>query len=471
MLIPIILAGGSGSRLWPVSRQLYPKQFINLTNRDLSFLQETLIRLRGVPGLDAIVICNEDHRFLAAEQMREFEKTQLLLEPASRNTAPALTIAALEALELHDDPLLLVLPADHSIDNVSAFHRAIEEARPTAQSGYLVAFGVQALSPETGFGYIKPGPELAQTPGELVADFVEKPNFSTAEELVANGMYMWNTGIFIFQARLLLSELGRFRPTMLDVCQQAHQNRERDLDFIRVDRRTFLGCPSESIDHAIMENTNLAAVIRLEAGWSDIGSWGSLWQNLEKDTDGNVIQGDVMTQDVENSLVRAEGRLVAVYGLRNTIVVETKDAVLVAEKQHVSEIGDVVESLEREGRSEHLLHNEVYRPWGAYELVSVGDRHKVKHITVKPGEGLSVQMHHHRAEHWVVVRGTARVRRGDSAYLVTENQSTFIPVGEVHSLENPGVIPLEMIEVQSGGYLEEDDIVRIEDRYGRTEDI
>ncbi|MFW3616923.1 mannose-1-phosphate guanylyltransferase/mannose-6-phosphate isomerase [Billgrantia antri] len=466
-LCPVIMAGGTGSRLWPLSRQLNPKQFLSLTD-DRSMLQATLGRLEGIPHAEPILICNEEHRFLAAEQMRQLGRApDILLEPMGRNTAPAIALAALHALNREEDPMLLVLAADHLIQRVDVFHQAIETALPLAAAGRLVTFGIVPTHAETGYGYIQRGSNL-EPQGFEVAGFVEKPDRQTAEDYVASEAYFWNSGMFLFRANRYLDELQLHAPEILTACHQALQEGQRDLDFIRIGAEAFAACPEDSIDYAVMEKTDSAAMVSLDAGWSDIGSWSALWDVSNKDSDDNVLHGDVLAEATSHTLVHADHRLVATVGVENLVVVETKDAVLVAHKDKVQDVKQVVARLKAAGRSEHLNHREVYRPWGVYDSVDNGMRYQVKRITVKPGAKLSVQMHHHRAEHWVVVSGTAKVTNGDKSYLVAENESTFIPIGQVHALENPGRIPLELIEVQSGSYLGEDDIVRFEDRYGRT---
>lgn len=465
-LCPVIMAGGTGSRLWPLSRQLNPKQFLPLNDNE-SMLQATLGRLDGIPHTTPILICNEEHRFLAAEQIRQLDKEpSILLEPVGRNTAPAIALAALHALEREDDPVLLVLAADHLIQDVSAFHASIREAVPLAESGKLVTFGIVPTHPETGYGYIQRGPSLGDK-GFEVERFIEKPDHETAESYVASGEFFWNSGMFLFRASRYLEELDRYAPEVLAACRQALGEGQQDLDFLRVDMNTFAACPEVSIDYAVMEKTESAAMVSLDAGWSDIGSWSALWEVSDKDANDNVLRGDVLAEATSHTLVQAEHRLVATLGVENLVVVETKDAVLVAHKDKVQDVKQIVATLKTAGRSEHLNHREVYRPWGVYDSVDQGQRYQVKRITVKPGAKLSVQMHHHRAEHWVVVSGTAKVTVGENSYLVTENESTFISIGQVHALENPGQIPLELIEVQSGSYLGEDDIVRFQDEYGR----
>ncbi|WP_234249743.1 mannose-1-phosphate guanylyltransferase/mannose-6-phosphate isomerase [Billgrantia desiderata] len=466
-LCPVIMAGGTGSRLWPLSRQLNPKQFLPLTD-DRSMLQATLGRLEGIPHAEPILICNEQHRFLAAEQVRQLGRSpDILLEPVGRNTAPAIALAALHALDREEDPMLLVLAADHLIQRVDMFHQAIEAALPLAEAGRLVTFGIVPTHAEIGYGYIQRGANL-EPQGFEVARFVEKPDRQTAQEYVASEAYFWNSGMFLFRASRYLDELQRHAPEILASCRQALEEGHRDLDFIRIGTKAFKECPDVSIDYAVMEKTDSAAMIPLNAGWSDIGSWSALWDVSDKDVDNNVLHGDVLAEATSHTLVHADHRLVATVGVENLVVVETKDAVLVAHKDKVQDVKRIVDQLKGTGRSEHFSHREVYRPWGVYDSVDNGVRYQVKRITVKPGAKLSVQMHHHRAEHWVVVSGTAKVTNGDKSYLVAENESTFIPIGQVHALENPGRIPLELIEVQSGSYLGEDDIVRFEDRYGRS---
>ena len=467
MLLPIILAGGSGSRLWPLSRELYPKQFHALTG-DLTMLQETVARLEGLDCADPVLICNEEHRFIAADQLRLMGKAgaTLLLEPVGRNTAPAIALAALYATRSGDDPLLLVLAADHRIENVGRFHESVRKAAALADKGKLVAFGVVPDRPETGYGYIHRGKPLGND-GYTIERFEEKPDRAKAEAYLADGGYYWNSGMFLFRASTYLEELKRHQPEIFEACTQAVGSIEKDMDFVRVDAEKFRACPANSIDYAVMEKTSAAAMVPLDAGWNDIGSWSALWDVHERDEEGNALAGDVLALGSKNTLVRAESRLVAVVGVDDLVVVETKDAVLVAHKDHVQKVKEVVDRIRKLGRKEHINHREVYRPWGHYDSIDFGDRDQVKRITVKPGAKLSVQMHHHRAEHWVVVRGTAKVQKGDQVIMLSENQSTYIPLGEIHALENPGKIPLELIEVQSGSYLGEDDIVRFEDRYGR----
>lgn len=469
MLTPIIMAGGNGSRLWPLSRQLNPKQFLPLADSQFSMLQVTVQRLAGLATAEPYLICNEEHRFLAAEQLRQLgkEQTKILLEPQGRNTAPAIALAALQAQAQGEDPVLLVLAADHVIKDVSAFERSIHTALPLATAGHLVTFGIVPSQPETGYGYLEQGEPLGDG-GFKVQRFVEKPDRATAEHYLESGNYFWNSGLFMFKASRYLEELGKFCPEILAACQQALAEGSQDMNFIRVAPEAFKRSPAESIDYGVMEKTESAVMVPLEAGWSDIGSWSALWDISTKDSAGNVFKGDVIDHDSRNLYVHADSRLVATLGVDDLVIVETKDAVLVANKNRVQEVKHLVEQLQGTGRNEHLTHREVYRPWGMYDGIDSGPRYQVKRITVKPGAKLSVQKHHHRAEHWVVVSGTARVTIGERTFLVAENESTYIPIGEVHALENPGLIPLELIEVQSGSYLGEDDIIRFEDKYGRA---
>jgi mannose-1-phosphate guanylyltransferase len=472
MIHPVIMAGGTGSRLWPLSRQLNPKQFLKLTDQHLSMLQLTVARLDGMESADPLLICNEDHRFLAAEQMRQagYKDARIILEPCGRNTAPAIALAALQLVKNIDEnqnPLMLVLAADHLIKDIAAFQSGIQKAIPLAQQDKLVTFGIVPGHAETGYGYIQQGPKLADD-SFSVSRFVEKPDQTTAEEYLASGDYLWNSGMFLFGARTYLQELQKHRPDILAICQAALDDASEDLHFTRVNESVFAECPEDSIDYAVMEKTDNAAVVALDAGWSDIGSWSALWEVSEKDSCGNAFSGDVIAHNTESTLVRADSRLVATVGVKDLVIIETKDALLVAHKDQVQDVKKVVERIKNDGRHEHMNHREVYRPWGVYDSIDNGHRYQVKRITVKPGAKLSVQMHHHRAEHWIVVSGTAKVTNGEESYLVTENQSTYIPVGQIHCLENPGVIDLELIEVQSGSYLGEDDIVRFEDRYGRS---
>jgi mannose-1-phosphate guanylyltransferase len=467
-ILPVILAGGSGTRLWPLSRETFPKQFLTLAGDD-SMLQATVTRLAGMQAAPPLVICNEAHRFLVAEQLRQLGalSQNILLEPAARNTAPAVALAALQASRDGADPLLLILAADHLIADTTAFQSAVRAALPLAQAGKLVTFGIVPTAPETGYGYIRRGPAVDDG-GFAVAAFVEKPARALAEQYVASEEYLWNSGMFCFRASRYLEELGKYRPDILAACQSAFTTPQPDLNFVRVDATSFAQCPSESIDYAVMEKTDAAVVVPMDAGWSDVGAFAALWDVLPKDENGNVHRGDVLSHDSSNNLVMAENALVATVGLSDIVVVQTKDAVLVAPRARVQEVKQIVEQLKADGRTEHQLHRQVYRPWGHYDSVDAGGRYQVKRITVLPGAKLSVQMHHHRAEHWIVVSGTARVSLDGIDHLLTENQSIYLPLGAVHALENPGKIALELIEVQVGSYLGEDDIVRFEDRYGRV---
>jgi mannose-1-phosphate guanylyltransferase/mannose-6-phosphate isomerase len=469
-IYPVILSGGSGTRLWPMSRRLLPKQFLPLLS-ERSMLQDTLLRLTGLAGAVApIVVSNNEHRFLVAEQLREvgIAPNAQILEPVGRNTAPAVAVAAMHVATSDPRGLLLVLPADHLIRDVTAFHAAVVEAARIAQAGSLVAFGIRPSGPATGYGYIERGELLAGTNGGYrVAQFVEKPDPDTAAKFVESGHFSWNSGMFVLGVRQYLDELGRFRPDILDASRRAWAKRGTDLDFLRLDAEAFAACPSESIDYAVMEKTGHAAVLPVDIGWSDVGSWTTLWEVGAKNREGNVTRGDVHLMDSHDCYVRAESRMVSVLGLKNAIVVETDDAVLVADQSKAQAVKNIVGHLDDAKRSEHVSHTRVYRPWGWYESVDSGDRFQVKRIMVKPGAALSLQMHHHRAEHWIVVAGTARVTCNDDVRLLAENESTYIPIGAKHRLENPGKLPLHLIEVQSGGYLGEDDIVRFEDLYKR----
>ena len=468
MILPVIMAGGAGTRLWPLSRQLYPKQFLNIVG-DKTMLQDTVSRLEGIEAKPPLVICNNEHRFLVAEQLRQTGGTsEIILEPEGRNTAPAIALAALRAVKSGEDPLLLVLAADHVIQNALAFTGSVQKAVPFADKGKLVTFGIVANSPETGYGYIHRGNSVGED-GFVVSRFVEKPDLDTANKYVETGEYYWNSGMFLMKASRYLAELEKYEPAILSACQESIQDVEHDLDFIRIDAEKFGNCPSESIDYAVMEKTDSAVVVPLDAGWSDIGSWSAIWEVSDKDNDGNCTLGDVISEDSKNCLVHGEDRLVSILGLEDIVVVDTKDAVLVAHKDKVQNVKKIVERLKSSNRDEWKIHREVYRPWGKYDSIDMGERYQAKRITVKPGAKLSVQMHHHRAEHWVVVSGTASVTNGDKTFLVSENESTYIPIGQIHALENPGKVPLELIEVQTGSYLGEDDIVRFDDRYGRAD--
>ena len=466
-MIPVILSGGSGTRLWPLSRGQYPKQFLPLVSNH-TMVQETLLRLAGLEGIKApIAVCNENHRFMMAEQLLEIgaRPAAIILEPMGKNTAPAVTMAALSAVS--EDDILLILPADHVIGDLVAFHKAIEQAKIQAQQGYLVTFGIVPEQPETGYGYIKR--DMVQHGSAFgVAAFVEKPDAETAKQYVNSGDYYWNSGMFAFKAGVFLSELDKFNPEMLGICRQALAAAKVDLDFVRLDKNLFATCPADSIDYAVMEKTDKVVVIPLDAGWNDVGSWSALWDVTNKDANGNAICGDVLTVDSHNSFIHAQNKLVAVIGVHDLVVVETADAVMISPKDRVQEVKQIVDQLKQRGRSEVDLHRKASRPWGNYDLVDSGERHQTKRIVVKPGAKLSLQRHHHRAEHWVVVKGTALVTKGEETLLITENESTYIPLGVIHCLENPGVIPLEIVEVQSGSYLGEDDIIRFDDQYGRV---
>ncbi|AEO43721.1 MULTISPECIES: mannose-1-phosphate guanylyltransferase/mannose-6-phosphate isomerase [Xanthomonas] len=464
-VLPIILSGGSGTRLWPLSRESYPKQFLPLVG-DKSMLQSTWLRAAPVAGHAPIVVANEEHRFMAAEQLQQLgvKPSAILLEPKGRNTAPAIAVAALEATRDGADPLLLVLPSDHVIGNEAAFQAAVKVAADAAAQGKLVTFGIKPTAPETGYGYIKAG---AGTGASAVERFVEKPDLATAQSYLASGEYYWNSGMFLFRASRYLEELRKFHPAIADACQKAWENGKRDADFTRLDKDAFAASPSDSIDYAVMEKTADAVVVPLDAGWNDVGSWSSLLDVSNQDAQGNAHHGDVIQLDCQNTYAYGS-RLIAMVGLEDVVVVETPDAVLVGHRDRIQEVKDVVSQIKTAGRSEATWHRKVYRPWGAYDSIDMGQRHQVKRITVKPGAVLSLQMHHHRAEHWIVVSGTAEVTRGEEVLLLTENQSTYIPLGVTHRLRNPGKLPLELIEVQSGSYLGEDDIVRFEDTYGRA---
>jgi mannose-1-phosphate guanylyltransferase/mannose-6-phosphate isomerase len=460
---PVILSGGSGARLWPLSREHYPKQLLRLAG-DETLLQQTVRRLDGmVNATGPLLVCNDEHRFLVAEQLREMGRkpTDIILEPVGRNTAPAVTLAALAVSGRDPRGLMLVMPADHAIRDVAAFQDSVRAAEALADAGRIVTFGVTPTAPETGYGYIR------ADGANRVGQFVEKPDAATARRFLETGGYLWNSGIFMMRADVWLEELRGRRPDILNACTVAHRQGWRDTDFYRVHEEAFACCPGDSIDYAVMEKTARAAVVPLDAGWSDIGTWPALWQAHAQDTAGNVTRGDVLAHNTRNALLISQHRLVAAIGLDDVIVVETPDAVLVARKDHAQDVPEIVNRLKSGKRSEHRAHRRVFRPWGSYEGLDAGERFQVKRLVVKPGASISLQLHHHRAEHWVVVRGTARVTRGETTFMLTENQSAYIPTGVQHRLENPGNIPLEIIEVQSGSYLGEDDIVRYDDAYGR----
>lgn len=473
MLLPVVLSGGAGTRLWPLSRESYPKQLLPLTS-DKTMLQETVLRLAGIADLaKPMVVCNEAHRFMVAEQLRQIDMAahSIILEPCGRNTAPAVAIAALQAQAGGEDPLLLVLPADHLIRDVELFCQVVESGVRLAEQDKLVTFGIVPDAPETGYGYIKATAEgIEGTDAFPVARFVEKPDLETAQAYVDSGQYYWNSGMFLFKASRYIEELEKFRPDILSACNNAFNSLSADLDFLRLEQDSFAASPSESIDYAVMEKTDAAVVLPLSAGWNDVGAWSALWEVHPQDRQKNVLFGDVLTEGANNCYLHATNRMIAAVGVENLVVVETADAVLVAHRDKVQDVKGIVQQLKDRQRPEALLHRRVNRPWGAYEGIDVGERFQVKRITVNPGASLSLQKHHHRAEHWIVVKGTAQVTCGDKELLLAENQSTYIPLGAVHRLANPGQIPLEMIEVQSGSYLGEDDIVRLEDNYGRKAD-
>jgi len=470
-IVPVILSGGSGTRLWPLSREHYPKQLLALVGEE-TLLQQTAMRLDGMTDVSsAIVVCNEEHRFLVAEQMRQCGRAAsvILLEPFGRNTAPALTLAAKSLVEHGADPVMMVMPADHVIRDRSRFQQAVAEGASLASEGRLVTFGIVPTLAETGYGYIHIGePVSSSGSARAVQEFVEKPDVSRAQQYLASGRYLWNSGIFMMRASVWLAELKLRRPEMVQACFEAYQQGKVDTDFFRVGSAAFEKCPGDSIDYAVMEKTDRAVVVPLDAGWSDVGAWSSLWQVCNHDAQGNALRGDVLTHDTHDTLLFAEHRLLAAVGLRDVIVVETADAVLVASREHAQDVKEIVQRLKQDRREERLAHRRVYRPWGHYESIDRGPRFQAKRITVNPGAALSLQMHHQRAEHWVVVKGHARVTRGDDVFDLIENQSTYIPIGTRHRLENVSDEPLEMIEVQSGSYLGEDDIVRFEDKYSRA---
>jgi mannose-1-phosphate guanylyltransferase/mannose-6-phosphate isomerase len=470
-LIPVLLSGGSGTRLWPLSRETHPKQFQPLVGEH-SLLQATWKRIADLPESGApIVVANEDHRFMVAEQLRQvgIAPSALLLEPVGRNTAPAIAVAALQARAGGGDPLLLVLPSDHVIADEPAFRAAVQQARAAAEAGALVTFGIVPTGPETGYGYIKAGAaDDGATQVRRVERFVEKPDLATAQAYVAGGDHFWNSGMFLFRASRYLDELQRFAPGIVDAARAALAGGRRDADFLRLDRAAFTASPADSIDYAVMEKTDAAAVLPIDVGWNDVGSWSALWEIADQDADGNAHHGDVVALGCRNTLAWGGRRLVTLLGLEDVIVVDTDDAVLVAARDRVQQVKDIVARLKADGRPQASVHRKVYRPWGSYDGVDAGERFQVKRIVVKPGASLSLQMHHHRAEHWIVVSGSARVTCDDKVFLLAENQSTYIPLGSRHRLENPGRVPLELIEVQSGSYLGEDDIVRFDDIYGRN---
>jgi mannose-1-phosphate guanylyltransferase/mannose-6-phosphate isomerase len=469
-IVPVILSGGAGTRLWPLSRRALPKQFLALHGGN-TLLQDTAARTRDEGFAPPLIISNQEHRFLVAEQLRAsgIAGAKIILEPVGRNTAPAAAIAALKVVEDDPDGLVLLMPSDHVVLDRSAFRAAVDKAAAAARTGALVTFGITPTRPETGYGYIKSGPPLAGAPGAFaVARFVEKPDRAKAEGFVAAGDYSWNSGIFLFRAQAFLDELQRLQPEILRCCHEALERSHRDLDFIRLEEAAFLSCPAESIDYAVMEHAAHAAVVPVAMGWSDVGSWHSVWETADRGADGNVIQGNVITERVHNSYLRSEAPLLAVMGVDDLVVVATKDAVLVSHRDAAADVKLLVAQLEERGLDQHVNHPLMYRPWGSYECVDFGPNFQVKRLVVKPGAKLSLQMHHHRAEHWIVVEGTALVTCDDRQFLLQVNESTFIPLGARHRLENPGKVPLHLIEVQSGAYLGEDDIQRFEDVYGRA---
>lgn len=472
MLLPVVLAGGVGSRLWPMSRALLPKQFIQFPQYEHSLFQNTVRRLEGIANIsDPLVLCNADHRFLVAEQLRVLEKTEsrIVLEPVGRNTAPAVAIAAFLAVKNSPDAILLVLPSDHVIENVQRFEAAVESAMALAQKDYLVTFGIVPGAPETGYGYIERGEKIEEAEEFRVAQFVEKPDKATAESYIESGKFFWNSGMFMFSAKRYLEEIRQHAPDIFAACESADQKMSFGDDFQSIPESEFTQCPSDSIDYAVMEHTDKAAMVPLDAGWNDLGAWEALWDIGSKDDQGNVLSGDVLTENVSGSYIQSQSRLIAAVGIKDAVIVETPDAVLVSNKQQAQAVKAIVEQVVALNREEGTSHRKVVRPWGSYESLSSGDGYQVKHIVVNPGEALSLQMHYHRAEHWTVIKGKAVVTCDDSEFNLEVNESTFIPQGSKHRLANPSTESVEIIEVQVGDYLGEDDIVRFEDKYGRTE--
>jgi len=472
MIIPVILAGGSGTRLWPLSRQHYPKQLLKLFG-DKTMLQQTLLRLVGVPNLAApIVVCNEEHRFMVAEQLHEIghADASIILEPMARNTAPALALAALHASTISPNAVLLVLSADHMIRNVNEFQAKVAVAVDAARLGRLATFGVQPTCPETGYGYIKTTITKSDSVSGFfpVEQFVEKPDLQTAQHYLDAGCYFWNSGMFVFRSDVFLQELREQSADVVIAAEKAKGKSVQDLDFIRVDRDAFAVAPNISIDYALMEKSANVVCVPLDAGWSDVGDWKSFWELSDKDASGNSLIGDSIDIGSTDTLVFSQDKLVATLGVSNLMIINTPDAVLVADKSQAQQVKSIITQIQKQKRSEHLQHREIYRPWGCFDAIDDGDRYQVNRIRVKPGGSLSLQLHHHRAEHWIVVKGTALVQKGDETMLLSENESTYIPVGTKHRLSNPGKIPLEIVEVQSGSYLEEDDVIRYEDSYGRS---
>lgn len=471
MIIPVIMAGGSGTRLWPLSRQHYPKQLLKLFG-DRTMLQQTLLRLVGLPELGPpIVVCNEEHRFMVAEQLQEINQRDavIMLEPSARNTAPAIALAALQARELDKNPTLLVLAADHIIRDVDEFQRVVGLAVNAAEQGFIATFGVSPLSPETGYGYIKTQQEEGVAQDFVpVEQFVEKPDLPTAEQYLAAGCYFWNSGMFVFKTDVFLSEMEQYSPDVIVAAEHARTLAIRDLDFIRVDKESFALAPNISIDYALMEKSQKVVCVTLDAGWSDVGDWKSFSELSDKDLAGNSFIGDSIDIGSNNTLVFSQDKLVATIGVSNLMIINTPDAVLVADKSCAQQVKSVIAQIQQQKRNEHLQHREVFRPWGCYDAIDTGERYQVNRIRVNPGASLSLQLHHHRAEHWIVVKGTALVQKGEDVILLSENESTFIPIGSRHRLSNPGKIPLEIVEVQSGSYLDDDDVIRYEDSYGRS---
>ncbi|WP_241647138.1 mannose-1-phosphate guanylyltransferase/mannose-6-phosphate isomerase [Rosenbergiella metrosideri] len=472
MILPVIMAGGTGSRLWPLSREHYPKQFLSLDN-SFSMLQNTIQRLDGVDTLNPLVICNQEHRFLVAEQLRKIDKltNNILLEPVGRNTAPAVALAALKSLSKDNDPIILVLAADHVIDDTPEFHSIINKAIEYAKNDKLVTFGIVPKTPETGYGYIKRGQDFKVDTSEsfYVDSFVEKPDIITAQSYIESGEYYWNSGMFMFKASKYIAELNKYRPDILSICEDSINSSTSISEFINIPHDIFKNCPDESIDYAVMEKTKDAVVISLDAGWNDVGSWSALWDVSSKDNDGNTITGDVWAKNSYNCYINSDNKFVATIGINNLVVVNTKDAVLVMNKDESQDVKKIVEYLKSSKRREHIHHCQIYRPWGHSDNIDQTPRFNINKVTVKPGGAFSLQLHHHRVEHWVILSGTAKVSIDEKEFLLTENQSTFIPIGVKHSLTNPGKIPLEILEIQSGSYLASDDIIRIKDQYGRCD--